>query len=337
MDEKSSYEKINYSLRPAKNIERKMLCEAFKELSYFEKINKYQYIGFGSTYFSDFYLLHRLLGINKLISIEKDIKNKERFEFNKPFSCIEMKFGKSTTVLPKLELDTLSIIWVDYDSSLDNSMLDDLNTIVFNIKPGSVFLITVDVKPDYDKDILLQSRPDELKVLRLSELKKRVNQFKIPVDAENKNLDHIENPKIIYQIIDNQIIESLTKRNGGFLKNKNIYKQLFHFLYNDGTPMLTVGGIIYSDKQSKKINEINFENLDFIRTNDDPFIIEIPKLTFKEINSLDSLLPTMINLKSGKIIGKSSEKKSIPKLKPEDIKKYSKVYRYFPNFAEASF
>lgn len=113
MDERSSYEKINYSLRPAKNIERKMLCETLQRLSFIQKLEKYRYIGFGSTYFSDFNLLHRLLGISKMISIEKDKKNKDRFEFNKPFSCIEMKFGSSNEVLPMLKWKEPSIVWVD--------------------------------------------------------------------------------------------------------------------------------------------------------------------------------------------------------------------------------
>jgi hypothetical protein len=52
----SSYRKINYTLRPAKNIERKMLCEAFHKLHPFGKVQNYRYIGFGSTYFSDFIL-----------------------------------------------------------------------------------------------------------------------------------------------------------------------------------------------------------------------------------------------------------------------------------------
>jgi hypothetical protein len=59
-----SYEKINYSLRPAKSIERKMLCDAFRRLSAFGKVENYQYIGFGSTYFSDFSLFHKALGIS---------------------------------------------------------------------------------------------------------------------------------------------------------------------------------------------------------------------------------------------------------------------------------
>ena len=90
-----SYEKINYALRPAKSIERKMLCEVFRRLTPLGKLESYRYIGFGSTYFTDFILFHKSLGINSMISIEKDEGNKDRFNFNLPFRCINLKFGSS--------------------------------------------------------------------------------------------------------------------------------------------------------------------------------------------------------------------------------------------------
>src|ERR1700761_6192677 len=111
----SSFEKINYSLRPNKSIERKMICEAFTRLSLLDHLSNYRYIGMGSAYFADFILFHRNLGMTNLISIEKEESKKARFEFNKPFSCIDIKYGNSSTVLPNLELEkSKNIVWLDY-------------------------------------------------------------------------------------------------------------------------------------------------------------------------------------------------------------------------------
>lgn len=113
---RSSYEKINYSLRPAKNIERKMLCEVITRLSLIQSIEKYRYIGFGSPYFTDFVLLHKMFGINDLISIEKDKFNEARFIFNKPYSCIDMMFEDSHDALKKIKnWKKPTILWLDYD------------------------------------------------------------------------------------------------------------------------------------------------------------------------------------------------------------------------------
>lgn len=61
---------VNYRLRPAKNIERKMMGEVFGRLSAVEPLKAYQYVGFGAEFFSDFALYHQTLGIADMSSIE---------------------------------------------------------------------------------------------------------------------------------------------------------------------------------------------------------------------------------------------------------------------------
>src|SRR5947208_3271845 len=90
--------RINYALRPAKSIERKMLTEAFGCLASFGRVSAYRYVGFGSPFFSDFILFHRTLGINNMISIEQDVDHRERFAFNRPFSCIQLEYGSSNEI-----------------------------------------------------------------------------------------------------------------------------------------------------------------------------------------------------------------------------------------------
>ena len=81
-EERPSYEQVNYTIRPAKCVERKMMCEAFSRLSVFGSLKTYRYIGFGSTYFTDFTLFHRALDMNNMVSIEKDEEKAARFDFN---------------------------------------------------------------------------------------------------------------------------------------------------------------------------------------------------------------------------------------------------------------
>ena len=49
-----SFERIDYSLRPAKHAERRMLCDVFRRLKPFGPVEDYVYVGFGSVWFSDF-------------------------------------------------------------------------------------------------------------------------------------------------------------------------------------------------------------------------------------------------------------------------------------------
>ena len=141
-----SYEIVNYSLRPAKNIERKMFCEAFRRLVELGKLESYRYIGFGSTFFADFSLFHKSLGIGNSISMEKDTINEKRFQFNKPYNCITLMFGKSNDLLPTLSWDVKTIIWLDYDNELNESVLTDVAFVSTHAAPGSILIVTVDAR-----------------------------------------------------------------------------------------------------------------------------------------------------------------------------------------------
>ena len=138
---------LNFLIRPAKNVERKMMCEVFERLSRIAPLPQYRYIGFGSWGFYDYSLLHRRLGIHDMISIEADEKLKGRIRINKPYKCIDMKWGKSTDRLPNLDWGKRSIVWLDYFSQLDTSVLDDIQTVTSKAVSGTILAITVDAEP----------------------------------------------------------------------------------------------------------------------------------------------------------------------------------------------
>ncbi len=120
-----------------------MMCEALQRLDIYCSLQEYSYVGFGSMYFSDFMLFHKRLGIDDMVSIERDRHHREPFEFNLPFDCVQMQFGKSTSVLPKLEWDKPSIVWLDYEETVTPTTLADINTIVEKCSSGGTLIITV--------------------------------------------------------------------------------------------------------------------------------------------------------------------------------------------------
>lgn len=67
-----SGDKIDYSLRIQKSIERKIFGDVIRTLYYFGPIEDYRYIGFGSFYFKDFLMFHEDFSIHKGVSIEID-------------------------------------------------------------------------------------------------------------------------------------------------------------------------------------------------------------------------------------------------------------------------
>jgi hypothetical protein len=313
-----SYELINYSIRPAKAIERKMLCEAFRRLSEFGSLEAVRYVGFGSTYFSDFAIFHKSLGIRHMISIEKDVANGGRFEFNRPFRCIEMRLGHSNAVLPTLAWNTRNVAWLDYDDRLDVQALADIRFLSMSVTPGSALIVSVNAHPDdYD-----EAHP------RLPQLVERVGEEKVPNGIAEGDLAGWGTAAISRRIITNEIRETLIARNGALAaENQILYKQLFYFQYADGAKMVTAGGLFYERGQTPIVAKCDFEALPFIRTDQRPrcrpCMIEVPSLTYKEIRRLNTQLPRT-----------QRSRLTSPKVAARDLKKYEAIYRYFPHFAE---
>jgi hypothetical protein len=297
-----------------------MLVEAFRRLSDFGELRSYQYIGFGSLFFSDFSLIHRSLGVEQMYSIEdaQDPVIKQRFESNVPFGHIQMLFGHSNNELPSIDWSMRSIVWMDYDGSISKSVLDDVDFLVRTVPPGSVVLFTVNAEnirePDDDSE-------DAEKMSLIDRLKKSLGDGAVPYHLKSSDLSGWGVAKAYRAIIHGIIERALVRRNAVLRTGARIqYRQLFNFHYSDNAKMLTVGGILYDVGQSAIFAKCAFDSLPFIRSDAEAFSIQVPNLTYREMRELDCRLPKdEINL-------------PVP---ASDIEKYRQTYRYFPRFVEA--
>lgn len=330
----SSFEDINYNLRPNKCIERKMMSDALGRLSFIDDLSNYRYIGFGSPYFADFILFHKNLGINDLISIEKETDKSKRFDFNVPYSGIRMQYGHSKTVLPNLELDSKrNIVWLDYDDKISDFMFSDIDAFFSESMSGSFFMISVNVEQDF---YVQSEEKDEkkltIKEFRLDQLIDRVGKERIPNEIMDQNMNTKNLSSATYQMIVRQIATSVLNRNGKN-KKKVEFKQVFNFLYKDGATILTVGGILFDKSQNSAIKKMAFNKLPFYRNGNDSYKIQCPNLTIREIKALDKLLPSELERKG---LGFQNEAFNNIPLIITDVEKYAKIYRYYPTFTEAN-
>ena len=214
----NSSKKLNYDLRPAKFVERKALLSTLLNVCNHYP-GGYQYIGFGGLNFSDFKLFHKELHISEMISIEGGSKiNKERVQFNSPFSFIRLEYGISTSVLNRINLNKKSIVWLDYDDQLKQFMLNDIDLLFRSLPKGSIYLFTCnrelkdeDTGDIYDKDLFIEKYKDY-----------------VPFNLTKKDLSGDKSFTTIRQILLKAIAKSLKSREEDHLK----FHQLFNFLYN---------------------------------------------------------------------------------------------------------
>ena len=308
-----SYQKINYTLRPAKGAERKMIVEAIGRLRSFSALDSYRYIGFGSPYFSDFSLMHRSLGIHDMICIEQEVKDIKRFEFNRPFSCIELKFGKSTEILPTLEWqERPTIIWLDYDGPINKAIFSDIHLVCSSMTTGSFLLVSIrNNASDFGSD------PSE----RLKRLRSAVGGNKLPFPTQS-DVQKVNFGRFLWRIIDAEIQRIVSERSVGLRDDLRFnYKQVLHFDYQDGARMSTIGGVLYQKGQRTLFEQCDFSSLPYNRTDHDACRIKAPLLTFKELRALGEYLPGSIP--------------PLPSMPREEVEAYAEHYRYFPNYIEA--
>ncbi len=322
-----SYEKINYLLRPNKSVERKMVCEMLSGISSIKDLSTYMYVGLGSVYFADFLLFHRNLGIAKMVSIESDDKVKDRCEFNKPFSCIDLKMGESTSILPNLEIqDNDSIVWMDYDGVISDSVFSDINTVVSKMRPDSFFMLSLNA------DICVLKTPleedgeinPERRVIEMIGDERFPNQFR---DKEMTAKTYLN---LLHHCIKSEIADAVRKRNA-MADDKVVFHQTVYFLYQDGIRMLTLGGFLFKENEVEDhLSKMSICSLPYYKNDVEPFKIQCPKLSLKEIQALNSHLPC-VEGENGKL--EDNFLNEFP-LNNSDIRKYAALYRYYPSYVE---
>jgi hypothetical protein len=297
---------IDYRLRPSKSIERKMFLDCFRCLNHHFKIKDYQYIGFGGNYFIDFYCMHKELHIEKLINIEANESNQNRFKFNAPFDFMDLEFGNSWDILPTLDYSSKTIAWLDYDGWFDSTILTDIETLIDKFKSGSIFLVSFNESVD-------GHLPED----KISFIKKNFGDY-APYKIDKKEVAPKNIHSLYYKILDKFIKKCSDNR-----ENIN-YEQLFFFRYNDNSPMMTLGGILYSNEDVDKLRKSQLQNLSFIRNSDKYYSIDVPFLTQREIAKLNQNLNLECYRRLSSETGVGIDK----------IKQYNDLYKYYSCYSE---
>jgi hypothetical protein len=310
---KRSFESINYMLRPNKNVERKLILSTLLRLQSYFDVSNYRYVGFGSVWFSDFILMHKFLGINDLVTIEKHKSRSKRVEFNKPFKCIAVRMEDASTALGEVLDDKQSIVWLDYDGPLKNALTGDIETAVGSLPSGSAFLVTVNATVDQLKNNKINN--EEISPERYLSIICENDDFVDKAEMLTRN----EFPNLVSNILHDRIRSAVLEKKPGCR-----YVPVWTYCYADDATMVTVGGMIADEADQTKISKSNIFELNFI-TGETTFSIDLPILTEKEKRALDKLLPSTTPLDPRKLEFE---------LKYSEVEAYRIFYLEYPVFNE---
>lgn len=273
-----SFEKVNYLLRPSKQVERKLLVELLQQLSSEIRqydIRSYTYLGFGSVYYADFMLFHKYLYIDKMICVEgSDIPR--RMEFNRPYDFIDIRNGRFSTLLPDLDRKVRYVMWLDYDTSVTDEHLRDVAGAIRVLAPGSVFLVTLDAEPRIPRDLQRTSlSEDERKDRTIDRLQEHCGSL-YHEEFGRKHFTKGALPGVLATIVRNQIADAVRKR------DDVEFAQLVNFRYKDGAQMVSLGGIVDSAERLHEVRKSSVMELPFVNDTSEPRRISVPLLTVRE-------------------------------------------------------
>ena len=309
-----SFNVVNYSLRPSKNIQRQIIFDGIRELQAHLDLERLVYLGFGSIWFTDFVMAHKLLKIDDMVSIEANDIGFRRAQFNSPYATVRVKHGLSNVVIPTLYDDEIIkhrpwLVWLDYDYCFNESVKDDVLSLVENAPANSLVIFTFNGhEMEYGA---AQDRPDRLR-----------NLFGdvVPDDLSKRACKDEKMQETLADIALNymQAVAADLARPGGFVP-------AFRLIYKDSAPMVTVGGILPAKGAAQIANAVVADHTWLCRPEKR---IIAPHLTMREAALLQSQLPRSEQLSRSIILGLGFD------LEEEQIETFQTYYKQYPAFAQ---
>ena len=310
----ASFDSINYSVRPSKSVQRGLVFEGLRCIGEAIDLSSAVYVGFGSIWFTDFVQAHKILNIDDMVSIEANEIGFRRAEFNKTYRTITVMEGRASERLPDvLETDGYNsrpwVVWMDYDSALDEEIVEDMQWVVTNVPPNSIVLFTFSATQNaYGRPV---HRPQRIRAL----LGDVVPDDLCREDCEMKRLPLTLSAMAI-DFLKSETADAA--RPGGFV-------EAFTVPYCDSVGMVTVGGILPARGAAAAARALIAKPSWKGLVNE---VIEAPPMTLKEIATLQAELPSVGDVTRGRIRELGFD------LQDRQVRSFQRYYKYLPSFAE---
>lgn len=312
---KSTARFIAYDLRPAKQSERGILVDVLKiggDCGL--PIRTYRYIGMGANRFYDYLLLHKYLGLRKMVSLEHDPYMFERALFNVPYRFIEVRKTAVVNFLAEDRSEAPEIFWLDYDGGIDPDVVADVMSVGMRSKPGDFCFVTVGGHAPK----ALEEKSDADRLMVIQDL---FREFAGAISIED--VERSAFSEAIHKILMAAFSSAFTTRRDG------VFLPLLRVVYSDSMPMVTVGGAFLTEEKALEYRSRLKEALPFLSANAaELYHIRSFNLTERERSLFDRA--------STSIKKRSAERNTLKRLgfKESDFDSYHQLIRYLPRYVE---
>lgn len=327
---------IPYHLRTQKNVDRRLFLNLLNRFERYRSLDRYAYISMGAYPLEDHKLLHRQIGITRLIAFDADNSIVDRQKFNRPASTCHCVCKKSGNVIDELdsvltEADAADcsgiIFWLDYTAPKKiGEQFREFQTLLQKLTDGDIVRITVNSHPptlgearQADGSIMVKS---DLHKKRLENLKSRIGDF-LTNDVSADDMTSESLPIVLARALGQAAVRALPPSGGlGFFP-------LSIVRYADGQQMLSATGVLCArDTISDLWNQIEVLAWPFGSRNwRDVHELRVKDLTLRERLVLDHAISSdsynEIREKLGFSLGDNAEFESF-------LENYKDFYRFYP-------
>ena len=280
---------LPYHLRPHKAVDRRIFIDLLSRIERWRPLTDYVYLSMGAYPLEDHKLIHRVLGIKRLIAFDMEGAVVARQKFNRPViscQCIEKTSGEVVSEIDKI-LENCGftgpdgvIVWLDYtDPKKLGEQIRECESLLDRLSTGDVVRVTVNAHPRE----LIDSPSEKLKTAeekrdkQFQGLQNRIKEF-MPswATADDMTADNL--PRVISESFAAAALKAFP------VTSKRTFRPLSIVRYADASQMLSITGVI-ADRtdEGQMLSQLGMEKWPF--SSDTWSIIHklvVPDLTLRE-------------------------------------------------------
>jgi hypothetical protein len=240
---------IPYHLRPHKAVDRRVFMDLLSRIERWRPLGEYVYLSMGAYPLEDHKLIHRILGVTRLIAFDKDASVVARQVFNRPIGschCIEKTSGGIVTELDQV-LDQCGfghpagvIVWLDYtDPKQLGEQVREFQSLLNRLSAGDVVRVTVNAHPNelIDASDQTPTLAEEKRAKQFQGLRNRIKEF-LPSWAKAEHMTAADLSRVISESFADAALKALP------VTGPLTFRPLSVVRYADGVQMLSMTGVV---------------------------------------------------------------------------------------------
>lgn len=282
---------LPYHLRPHKAVDRRLFVDLLARYERWRPLSRFAYVGMGAYALEDHKLIHRLLGLTRLIAFDYEKHIVDRQKFNRPITKCHCVHKSTGSLIDSLD-DTLReaeaadadgvIVWLDYTAPKAlGEQIREFQSLLDKLTEGDIVRVTVNAHPPaLGESRGSDGRPlDEgvLREKRLETLRDRIGDY-MPEGVSREDVGKDRLPTILARAFGQAAARALPTSGAA------TFAPLSAVRYADAQQMLSITGAIVRRSEKEEMRKaMALDSWSFSSSGwTDVHSLSVPVLTLRE-------------------------------------------------------